>query len=194
LLRRAGWLSLVSLFYAREAAAAFSGKAIAALAGLGVAAGVATYALRAPSPSPPQRPPAVETAPATPLPQPVTAPDEVREPPQGPSREPAAADIAKASPSPRKPIDRLLSEEIRLFDSARAAVRNAQPGEALARLDQYGERFPNGRFSLEASALRIEALAALGQRAQARTLAQRFIERHPKSLLVERVRPYAAGR
>jgi hypothetical protein len=60
-------------------------------------------------------------------------------------------------------------------------------------LDQYRERFPNGRFSVEASALRIEALAALGKRAEARTLAQRFMKRHPKSLLVERVRPYAAG-
>lgn len=205
LLRRAGWLSLVSLLssYSRDAAAALSAKSIASLAGVGVAAGVAagvtTYALRAPPPSPSpsptlfERPSTVEVAPLTSIPPPMAVLDEVSvEEPQGLGPEPAAPIAPKAGQS-RKAMEPLLGEEIKLFDSARSAVRNAQPGEALSRLDRYGQRFPNGRFSLEASALRIEALAALGKRAQARTLAQRFIERHPKSLLVERVRPYAAG-
>jgi hypothetical protein len=44
---------------------------------------------------------------------------------------------------------------------------------------------------LEAEALRIEALAASGQRAQARVEARAFLERHPKSLLAPRVERFA---
>jgi hypothetical protein len=208
LIRRASWLTLVSVLssYAKNAAAALSSKTVVVMTGVGLAAGVGAYALKAPSPSDPAHPAVAQSARLTSTPPPpatvpeavgVEEPVEVEEPadveePTDLEGESAAVVARKAGARP-KAADQRLSEEIRLVDSARSAVRNARAGEALSRLDQYGRRFPNGRFSLEASALRIEALAALGERAQARTLAQRFIKRHPKSLLVERVRPYAAA-
>jgi hypothetical protein len=200
LLRRVGWLSVVSLVssYARDVAAALNVKSLSLLAGLGAAAGVGFYVLEAPNSSPPQAPTVTQSAPVVSPPlrtEPVEPAEqaEIQNPAEGQSglEEPTAATPRVVTP--RKAADPLLSEEIKLFDSARTAVRSAQPGYALTRLDEYAKRFPKGRFSLEASALRIEALAGLGKRAQARALAQRFIARHPQSLLVERVRPYAAG-
>jgi hypothetical protein len=196
LLRRVRWLSLVSLFSSntRDAAAALSAKSLTLLAGVGVAVGVGAYALKVPSSSPPVALSAPLAAPVVSAPPPAAAPNEpaAEEGVEG-AREQTSVVVTRKAGTPRKPVDPLLSEEIKLFDSARTAVRNAQARQALLRLDEYAEGFPNGRFSLEASALRIEALAALGKRAQARALAQRFIARHPESLLVERVRPHAAG-
>jgi hypothetical protein len=195
LLRRVGWLSLVSVLssYARDAAAALNANSLALLAGLGVAAGVGAYALTAPSPLPPVAQPApVVTTVATALPR-VAIPDEPapEEGAQSVGAEPTVA-TARKTVTPRKATDPLLGEEIELFDAARTAARNGQAGQALVLLDEYGKSFPSGRFSLEAAALRIESLTATGKHVQARTLAQRFIARHPKSLLVERVRPHAA--
>lgn len=194
LLRRVGWLSVVSLFssYARDVAAALNVKSLSLLAGLGAVAGVGLYVIEEPSSSPPQAPTPTQLAPVVSPPHraaPVEPAPEAET--QNPAEEPAVA--TPRAVMPRKAADPLLSEEIKLFDSARTAVRSGQPAQALTHLDEYAKRFPNGRFSLEASALRIEALAGLGKHARARALAQRFIARHPQSLLVERVRPYAAG-
>jgi TolA-binding protein len=195
LLRRVGWMSLVSVLtsYARDAAAALNAKSLTLLAGLGVAVGVGAYALTAPSPLTPVAHPAPVATPAAPAPPPMAVPDEPT-PEEGAesARAEASAATARKTGAPRKAIDPLLGEEIELFDAARTAARNGQAGQALLLLDEYAKSFPSGRFSLEAAALRIESLAATGKHAQARTLAQRFIARHPKSLLVERVRPHAA--
>lgn len=196
LLRRVGWLSLVSLLtsYTRDAAAALNAKSLTLLAGLGVAVGVGAYALTAPNPPPPVAHSAPVATPVVTAPPPVATPDEPL-PEEGAEsvKEEAKAPTARKSAGPRRAIDPLLSEEIKLFDAARTAARNGQSGQALLLLDEYAKSFPNGRFSLEAAALRIESLAAMGKHAQARALAQRFIARHPESLLAERVRPHATG-
>ncbi len=194
LLRRLGWLTFVSAIssYSSDVAASFGGvKTLAWATGLSVGAvavGVGVLVLPSTPPPPPELPPAVEVQPA---------PVILSEPPSealAPERVESEAEKDTSSRGGARKANTLqLSEEIRLIDSARSSVRNGEPRSALRALNQYRTRFPQGRFSLEATALRIEALAASGERAKARVLAQRFIQHHPKSLLVERVRKYATG-
>ncbi len=194
LLRRLGWLSFVSAIssYAGDVAASVGGaKTFAWVTGVSVAAvaaGVSVFVVQTPAPLPPELPPAVEAQ----LP-PVTLTEPAAEPlrPQQAERESEKATTPRGGT--RSPASPQLSEEIRLIDSARTSLRQGEPRVAIRYLSQYSARFPNGRFSLEAAALRIESLAASGEQSRARALAQRFIANHPKSLLVERVRKYAAG-
>jgi hypothetical protein len=53
---------------------------------------------------------------------------------------------------------------------------------------RYDERFHAGIFALEIEVLRIEALAASGDRAQARSRAATFLAANAKSPYAERVR------
>jgi TolA-binding protein len=81
--------------------------------------------------------------------------------------------------APRRTIE--LREEIALMDLARAALRSGSPKSALEYLEQYRSRFPSGSFGQEAQALRIEAIAASGNIARARSLAKAFLARSPNS-------------
>lgn len=86
-----------------------------------------------------------------------------------------------------------LSEEIRLLDLARNAVRSQKPEEALASLDVYSVRFPAGAFRQEASMLRMQALAKRGDVNQASSMAKQFVETHPNSPYVRRASNIAKG-
>src|SRR6185436_17144522 len=70
---------------------------------------------------------------------------------------------------------RSLAPEIALIDQTRVAIKSGKPQVALALLDRYHHQFPNGRFAPEANYLRIEALAASGNRKAAETLAQKSL-------------------
>lgn len=72
----------------------------------------------------------------------------------------------KAAPAPAAPGD-ALGEEIALVDAARGALNAGDPAKALARLDAYDRDHENGSLKLEASVLRVEALARSGRRAEA---------------------------
>ena len=83
-----------------------------------------------------------------------------------------------------------LSEQLRLIESARAALASGNASAAAAALASYGSRFPRGSFAQEASVLRIETLELQGHRAQAAAQARSFLARHPNSphvALVERI-------
>lgn len=95
---------------------------------------------------------------------------------------------AKAAPRPTNNVKTVdLSEEIRLLDEARVALRARAPGRALSTIQRYLSRFPRGSFRQEATVLRIEALAMNGNQAQAASEAKRFVITHPKSPQVDKL-------
>ncbi|HEX6766561.1 MAG TPA: hypothetical protein VF103_13805 [Polyangiaceae bacterium] len=111
-----------------------------------------------PAAAPPRATPAnvaVPSEPAEPAPTPAVTPE-----PKAPEAAPAKAQpqhAAPGTPNARTPSSASLREEIRLIDSARVLVKNNDGPRALAILDQYARRFPNGTFREEARLLRAEA-------------------------------------
>lgn len=81
-----------------------------------------------------------------------------------------------------------LREEIALMDQARTALRSGAPTRALTALEQYRTRYPRGSFGQEARVLRIEALAASGNRTRALAEANAFLAHNPNSPHSERLR------
>jgi hypothetical protein len=115
----------------------------------------------APTLDPSPTPPSVVQAPA-----PVPAPKEDRAPV---SRRPPEADAYAA--------------ELGLLQHARAAVAAARFPAALDSIAEHERRFPAGRLREERDALRVKALAGLGRGDDARTAAERFRARYPRSVL-----------
>jgi hypothetical protein len=119
--------------------------------------------------------------------------------PQDPAPREAAPDLRPRHPKHRSAVarepdragaedlDRDLRREIALIDAARSALRAGAPERALALLQRHAAIYRAGTFRPEATALRIEALAASGRTAEAGVLARRFVAEHPQSPLSERV-------
>ena len=116
-----------------------------------------------------------------------------------PQVEPPPSPIATtARPAPRKSVHDTvavssdatpsIAREIALIDRARTSIAKGAPKSALATLDEYDVAFPAGTLSLEASVLRIEALAAAGDHGGATARARSFLERYPRSTYDARVR------
>jgi hypothetical protein len=92
----------------------------------------------------------------------------------------AGGSAEPAPPAPRASAaetSRSLAPEIALIDQTRVALKSAKPNVALALLDSYRRQFPNGRFAPEANYLRIEALAASGNRKAAEALAHKSLDK-----------------
>jgi len=92
--------------------------------------------------------------------------------PEVPAPAPAAAATPNA-PAPPRPQEKTvapadgLSEERLLAAAVRALRAKRDPASALAALDAYQVRYPQGRMSVEASVLRVDALTALGRKSEA---------------------------
>ncbi|WP_437278619.1 sigma factor [Sorangium sp. So ce375] len=84
-----------------------------------------------------------------------------------------------------------LASELALLDTARRALRRGEAA-ALALLARHAREFPSAQLSDEAAAIRVEALASMGDRAGAHAAARRFLEAHPGSPHADRVES-AAG-
>jgi len=106
------------------------------------------------------------------------APPEVA--PAKPAREVKAAASAPSAPT--------LSDEVAALQVARTALAAHDSAGALAALDRYKSRYPQGRLAQEATVLRIETTMERGDRAQASALAERFEASNPKSPYAERIR------
>lgn len=178
-----------------------------ALSALGVgvvSAGVAiSVALSSPAPgiaSPPTAPPpsaalappgapraAVAEAPThAPPPEASSAPPaEVAPIPTPATAAPASPRVAPTSSEARRAT---LADEVAALDAARAALASRDGAGALRALDRYAADFPRGFLGQEATVLRVEALAARGDRAAAADLARRFVAAHPSSPMADRVR------
>jgi hypothetical protein len=149
----------------------------------------ATVAPAAASPSPTPSP-SLELSPPLPTPSPSldplppTAPARAIVPaPRGPSVSEAKATPAVAGPSARAigleppPLEVAPAPpaEAALLAGAIRALRGAGEADvALALLDEHGARFPNGAMTLEAGAVRIEALLKAGRTAAALAALDRF--------------------
>lgn len=158
----------------------------------------------------PAAPPTAPTAPrATPAPTTATpaTPEPVVEPlaispadleaapavaaPVGPSGHVASATVAAVAPAPpvtAAPSGGSLPAEIAALDRARRSLESGDPAQALAQVDAYEARYPNGTFSEEAEVLRIEALVKRGDRTRAASVGQRFLAAHPASPHAPRIR------
>jgi hypothetical protein len=100
------------------------------------------------------------------------------------------APSAVASPAPvrrGRPSPEDLREQIALIDAARAALTADAADRTLQIVRRYQDKFATGAFRPEATALKIEALVALGRRAEARPLARTFVAEHRGTALADRV-------
>ncbi len=112
----------------------------------------------------------------------------------GTARRAVAAPRASASPEgspetaplPRPASSSTLAEETSALDAARSSLRAGRATETIALLDSCARRFPNGLLQPEASALRIEALLALGDRAGAETVARALVTTAPNTFAAHR--------
>jgi hypothetical protein len=93
---------------------------------------------------------------------------------------PARPEVASAASS--------LTEELSVLDRARAALAAGDARGALDALDAHDRRFEGGALGPEALVLRIEALAAHGDDAEAMARADAFLAADPGSLQARRVR------
>lgn len=183
-------------------------------AGLGLAAAVATSSSSssvATSSVPPSShaPPPAEPVPAA-VPPPPRLPSPAADPPSAapdlvPAMQVAALPNAKpeASTSPSRPVPAQkvvataptevgdaedLRAELLALDAIRAATNEGRPRVALSLLDAYASKHRAGKLREEATVLRIEALAASGERAAATNLADRFLRASPNTVYAARVR------
>jgi hypothetical protein len=123
--------------------------------------------------------------PVTPTPAPVvnettSAQDQVAEPQQEQS-------VSRRTPAGAKQSSDDLGREIESLDEARAALRSGDAARCLELLREHTRKFPRQRMAVEASVLRIEALAASGNREAARKAGREFLARHPKGPYAQRV-------
>lgn len=81
-----------------------------------------------------------------------------------------------------------VNDELALVDAGRVALAHGDARSALARVTEYRARFTAPRFADEVDALEVSALVALGDRAAARSKAERFAAAHPDSPYLQRVR------
>ena len=130
---------------------------------------------------------------APPAPSSITAPSSLGPPfvaPPPPAAMPAAPapGVLSSGRRSRPTLAAELSDQVALIDDSRAALSVGANRRALETLRRYQERYPTGSFRPEVTALKIEALVKLGRLAEARALADRFVEEHPGSLLADRVR------
>ncbi len=86
-----------------------------------------------------------------------------------------------------------LSDEVAALRGAHEALGRGQAQKCLEAVDAYFARFPGGHLSAEARFLRVQALAASGQRAQAAALARSMLAGNPRSPYAARLRSIAGG-
>jgi hypothetical protein len=94
------------------------------------------------------------------------------------------------APKPAGALSDELAQELASMDQARTALRSGNASAALELVSRYERSYKRPRFAPEASALRIEALIALGRRAEAARLARVFMANHPGHPLTVRLRGF----
>jgi outer membrane protein assembly factor BamD (BamD/ComL family) len=71
-----------------------------------------------------------------------------------------------------------------LVETGRSALGRGDWASALAALDKHAREFPHGRLAEERDVLRVQALALGGRTDEARTRAEAFRARYPKSVFL----------
>ncbi|HEX3697524.1 MAG TPA: hypothetical protein VH374_19280 [Polyangia bacterium] len=172
---------------AAGAAGIASGLKIAVTVAVVASLGAGTYWLTRSAPA--QRPALATVAPA-----PVAAPPVAAEPVPPPTVEPTPIVPAAAPASSGRPGRDPLMAELSLLHKAQQAWRQGKAARALALAQQHARRYPHSVLGMERDALRVFALCALGQTAQARPLAGEILKRAPGSPLRTSVEESCGGR
>ena len=133
-------------------------------------------------PSPVQRGPERETAPAPALSPPLL----------GQPAEPALPAPARAKLLPAPERAGGLEAELAELQPARSALNSQEPDKALLLLDRFQQSFPRAALGPESTLLRLEALVASGQFESARRLSQRLLQNQPEGPYADRVRALLA--
>jgi TolA-binding protein len=123
--------------------------------------------------------PAAPTGPAAPV---------VAIPSPEPEPVPTPAVPTKVASHAVSTVDASLTAELGALEQARAALLRHDNTRALELLDDYSHRFPKHRLGSEATVLRIEALAASGDRDGAARVGRDFLQSHPNGPYAQRVR------
>lgn len=84
-----------------------------------------------------------------------------------------------------------LQEELASVQKVRAALARGEGANALSELNGFERKRGFRKLGVEASLLRIEALAQTGRTSEAREEARRFVEKHPNDPLVDRAKKFA---
>lgn len=108
--------------------------------------------------------------------------------------EPSTAPVVKATPSAASRVPQAwpssstadVEKDARLLQEARSAVAT-NPARALTLTRDHELHFPTSALTEERQALRIEALARLGRRAEAERELQAFAARFPRSIYTRRL-------
>lgn len=116
-----------------------------------------------------------------------------------PSREVGASSGAAAASSPARragpaAVNRAaLSVEVTLVQDAARALAGGDAAGALRVLDTYDRRWPHGALAEEAGALRVQALQRIDRTAEARALARKLLDAHPRGVLAARFQRVLEG-
>ncbi len=114
--------------------------------------------------------------------------------PHGPEPVREAQDQPAARAAPVGPSGEALeqpagsSQELALIQRATRALHRRAPARALGVLGEHARRFPSGVLAEERRALRVLSLCELGRTSEGVRERDRFLARHPRSPLAERVR------
>jgi hypothetical protein len=104
----------------------------------------------------------------------------------------AASEPGPARPEPAREPASSLAAEVAALDAARGDLARGAPGEARSKIERYFHDFPRGVLSQEAAAVRIEALAAQGERSGVVAEADRFLRSYPAAPQAPRIRQLRA--
>lgn len=103
-------------------------------------------------------------------------------------REPRSEEVAQSPAAPTSVLpNSVLSDELRLIDTARAALQRGDAPLALRLTAEHAARFPGGSLAIERDVLRVDALVAGGRIAEAASHACAFVARSPRSAQAPRM-------
>lgn len=107
-------------------------------------------------------------------------------------QEPSAATTGAPSSVEPKPTPAIaptpsIDDETRIIASAHRALASGRPDEALAALNRYRSKFPNGALLEEATGARVLSLCAAGRKAEGQAARAAFLRAFPNSPLSTRV-------
>jgi hypothetical protein len=167
-----------------------SAKLVAALAVTGTVAGGAWYAHERSSPPPSTRLAVAPTEPRAVVPTPPVASAVPSDAPEVAQPAPSRAEERAARPPSRSEE---LAAEIALLAQVNVAINSGQASRAFALLRDYDRRFSPGVLGEERAAAGVLALCAAGRVDAARSAAERFEKRWPRSPLLARIGSSCAG-
>ncbi len=103
------------------------------------------------------------------------------------AQKPAPSSTARPAPTAAPAADDF-RDELALVERVRTQLSSGDNVGCLRSIDQYGQRFHDGAFVPEVEVMRVEALAASGDRERARAFGGKFLTEHPTSPYAGRVR------